>query len=97
MYNGIPPGLQEEPMTTLLRSPPTVQKEVEKSFGLFGVYPYTSALSCSGLDTIRLRHQGLGHMGGWPVDCEECGKMIAEVLKGLKIGTKGKLNVRYNG
>lgn len=88
----IPQQLQEEKMTTPLRYPTTVLSEVGKAFHIFNdvVYPYSlpggASSPCDGLPVIYLTHEGVRHEELWPVECEECGKCVAELLQQLGVG-----------
>ncbi|KAK7490036.1 hypothetical protein BaRGS_00018736, partial [Batillaria attramentaria] len=97
---GIPTCLQREPMTVQLRCAPVIHREVDAVLRMQGhlIYPYTSSTVPSPSDgprVIRLRHQGQGHAGLWPLQCVKCGQEVAGVFRQLQVGTKGPLRHKY--
>ena len=96
-HSDVPPALQEEALTTALRCAPAVQREVQVSVdrmsALDEVHGYgESSLPSAGEgpNVVRLSHQGDGHTGPWPLDCEQCGKNAAAELRRLGVGNAGE-------
>ena len=90
-----PTELQEEVLTTPLRSAPVVQREVEHTVTMrFGaIHPYSdSGLPApgDGPSVVRLSHHGNAHTGRDPTDCEQCGEGVAAELLRLGVGTEGE-------
>ena len=90
-----PPALQEELLTTPLRSAPVVQREVEQTstMRIGSVDPYSvSGLPApgDGPSVVRLSHHGNAHTGRDPTDCEQCGEDVAAELHRLGVGTGGE-------
>ena len=97
--SGIPPELQEEPLTTPVRSAPAILREV-----LPGLQRYNNVSGYNGLGipfpgdglaVKRLHHSSSSHTGQWPVDCVECGKQVADQLNQFGVGTDGKCMVSF--
>ena len=80
----IPPELQEEVLTTPLRSAPVIVREVQPE-----LYEWSDVIhgySDSGLpapgdgpSVIELEHRGDGHRGRHPVDCDQCGLSLIHI------------------
>ena len=90
-----PPALQEEVLTTPLRSAPVVQREVEQTVTMQSgfVHPYSdSGLPApgDGPSVVRLTHRGNAHTGRDPTNCEQCGKDVVAELHRLCVGTGGE-------
>ena len=92
-HTDIPPGLQVEPLTLPLRCAPVVLREVQPTVDRLsaGIHSYTTDTPSpsDGPDVIRLRHEGAGHAGRWPVECDGCGREVARVLRQLNVGVTG--------
>ena len=96
VYHGHrPPALQEEVLTTPLRSAPVVQREVGPAVtsqsGSVHLYS-DSGLPApeDGPSVVRLTHRGNAHTGRNPTDCEQCGEDVAAELHRLGVGTGGE-------
>ena len=90
-----PPALQEEVLTTALRSAPAVLRVVGSAVGIRSgsVHRYSdSGLPApgDGPSVIRLIHHGNAHTGRHPTDCEQCGHQIADELRHLGVGSGGE-------
>ena len=90
-----PPELQEEVLTTGLRSAPVVlsvvEPEVKKWPAL--VHPYSNSglpAPGDGPSVVWLSHHGNAHTGRDPTDCEQCGEGVAAELLRLGVGTGGE-------
>ena len=91
----IPPELQEEVLTTPLRSAPSVVRTVQS--GLDEWSGEIRGYSDSGLpapgdgpSVIELHHDGDGHRGLYPVDCDQCGRDVADTLRRIGVGGGGE-------
>lgn len=87
-----PPCLLEVKLTTPLRSPPSVIREIMKADEIQEGYVYNYTASAvpfptdgPGVKRITHRNGQNGHVEVWPRDCAECGRQIARVLKDLNI------------
>ena len=94
-HDNRPPALQEEVLTTPLRSAPVVVREVEQTVTMQSgfVHPYSdSGLPApgDGPSVIRLSHRGNAHTGRWPLDCAQCGHEVAAELRRLDVGSGGE-------
>ena len=94
-HNNRPPALQEELLTTPLRSAPVVVREVEQTIAMRSgfVHPYSDRglpAPGDGPSVIRLTHHGNAHTGRDPTDCEQCGEDVAAELHRLGVGTGGE-------
>ena len=96
VYHGdIPRQLQEEVLTTPLRSAPVVVREVKPALvvwsGLIRGYS-DSGLPApgDGPSVIELHHRGDGHRGRHPVDCDQCGRDVADTLRRIGVGGGGE-------
>jgi hypothetical protein len=83
-HTDIPECLQQEVLSTPLRSAPAVVREVVPALAK---YANVMGYSDSGLPApgdgpkvIRLHHAGAGHTGRWPVECPACGQNVAREL-----------------
>ena len=88
--------LPEVALTTSLRSPPVVTREVQRSKEIerhHYILPYSlppTPAETDGPPILWRQHRGQpGHTEGEAEDCEECGKVIAKVLKDLGVGQSG--------
>ena len=91
----IPPELQEEVLTTPLRSAPVIVREVQPALDVRS--RYIRDYSDSGLpapgdgpSVIELEHRGDGHRGRHPVDCDQCGRDVADTLRRIGVGGGGE-------
>ena len=94
-HDNRPPALQEEVLTTPLRSAPVVVRKVEQTVTVRSgfVHPYSdSGLPApgDGPSVIRLTHHGNAHTGRNQADCEQCGHQIADELRHLGVGSGGE-------
>ncbi|XP_070206633.1 uncharacterized protein [Littorina saxatilis] len=84
------PLLHTESLTLPLRCAPVIVREVQPAFTqLTHLENYSDTMLPSpadGLRVITLRHQGEGHIVMWPVECCECGSIIADELTRLGVG-----------
>ena len=94
-HSDIPPELQEEVLTTPLRSAPVIVREVRPE--LFVHSSEIHGYSDSGLpapgdgpSVIQLHHGGYGHRGRRPVDCDQCGRDVAAKLRSIGVGVGGE-------
>ena len=90
-----PPALQEEVLTTPLRSAPAVLREVGPEVGIWSnlIHPYSdSGLPApgDGPSVVQLTHDANAHTGRDPTDCEQCGKDVAAELRRLDVGSGGE-------
>lgn len=104
IYHGYaPPDVTEFKFTEPLRTPPEITDEVKKSEimrdGFVRGYGVRSTPPVSrGLPPRHLRHKGSNHnVGRTPVDCEQCGLNVADVLEELNVGKAGPLPGDYSG
>ena len=88
-----PPALQEEVLTTPLRSVPAVLREVRPATGVWSRAGEVHGYSDSGLpahgdgpSVVRFYHHGDGHISYHPVDCVQCGHNVAALLRRLGVG-----------
>ena len=94
-YTAIPPELQEEVLTTPLRSAPVIVREVQPEVDAWShvIHGYSdSGLPApgDGHSVIELHHGGDGHSGQYPVDCDQCGRDVAATLRSLGVGAGGE-------
>ena len=94
-HRHIPSELQEEVLTTPLRSAPVIVREVQPvlDYLLYDIRGYSdSGLSApgDGPDVIELHHGGDGHRGQYPVDCDQCGRDVADTLRRIGVGVGGE-------
>ena len=94
-HRDIPQELQEEVLTTPLRSAPVVVREVQPE--LVVQSGYIRDYSDSGLpapgdgpSVIQLEHGGNGHRGRYLVDCDRCGRNVAATLRRIGVGGGGE-------
>ena len=82
-----PPMLAEVVLTEPLRTPPSVTREVQQCESMTpggSVHHYTAGpapLPCDGPTPRVVVHAGQGHGAGLTIDCEECGRQVARILK----------------
>ena len=95
VHTAIPPELQEEVLTTPLRSAPSVVRKVKPEVDALS--DYIPGYSDSGLpapgdgpSVIELDHDGDGHRGLYPVDCDQCGRDVADTLRRIGVGAGGE-------
>ena len=91
----IPPELQEEVLTTPLRSAPVIVREVqsaldERSRVIHGYSDSGLPAPGDGPSVIKLHHGGDGHRGEHPMDCDQCGRDVAATLRSLGVGAGGE-------
>ena len=94
-HSDIPPELQEEVLTTPLRSAPSVLREVQSELDARSrvIHGYSdSGLPApgDGPSVIQLHHRGDGHRGRYPVDCDQCGRDVADTLRRIGVGGGGE-------
>ena len=94
-HRDILPELQEEVLTTPLRSAPVIVREVKPALDVRS--RYIRDYSDSGLpapgdgpSVIELEHGGDGHRGRYPVDCDLCGRDVAATLRRIGVGGGGE-------
>ena len=92
-HRDIPPELQEEVLTTPLRSAPSVLRAVQPALDEWSrdIRGYSdSGLPApgDGPSVIELEHDG--HRGLYPVDCDQCGRDVADTLRRIGVGTGGE-------
>ena len=89
-HTDIPPALQEEVLTTPLRSAPCIIREVQpaldaQSRAIRGYSDSGLPAPGDGPSVIELEHGGYGHRGQHPVDCDQCGRDVADTLRSLSL------------
>ena len=82
-------------LTTPLRSAPSVLREVQPALAARSdeIHGYSdSGLPAPGDGpiVIRLDHGGDGHRGLNPVDCDQCGRDVADTLRRIGVGGGGE-------
>ena len=94
-HRHIPQELQEEVLTTPLRSAPVIVREVKPELDVRS--GYIRGYSDSGLpapgdgpSVIQLHHDGYVHTGRDPVDCDQCGRNVAATLRRIGVGGGGE-------
>ena len=95
VHTDIPPELQEEVLTTPLRSAPSVVRELQPEFDEWShlIRGYSdSGLPApgDGPSVIKLHHDGDGHRAEYPVDCDQCGRDVADTLRRIGVGGGGE-------
>ena len=95
VHTDIPPVLQEEILTTPLRSAPSVIREVQPRLGVWSreVHDYSDRglpAPGEGPSVIKLLHDGDDHRRRHPVDCVQCGRDVAAKLRELGVGAEGE-------
>ena len=90
-----PPALQEEVLTTPLRSAPCIIREVQpgldvRSGAIRGYSDSGLPAPGDGPSVIELEHGGDGHRGQHPVDCDQCGRDVAATLRNIGVGAGGE-------
>ena len=94
-HRDIPPELQEEVLTTPLRSAPVIVRTVQPALVVWprDIRDYSdSGLPApgDGPSVIQLHHRGYGHRGRHPVDCDQCGRNVADTLRRIGVGAGGE-------
>ena len=94
-HRDIPQELQEEVLTTPLRSAPVIVRTVQPALGVRSddIRGYSdSGLPApgDGPSVIELHHGGDGHRGRHPVDCDQCGRDVADTLRSIGVGGGGE-------
>ena len=94
-HTDIPPALQEEVLTTPLRSAPCIIREVQpaldvQSYAIRGYSDSGLPAPGDGPSVIELEHGGHGHSGLHPVDCDQCGRDVADTLRSIGVGAGGE-------
>ena len=82
-------------LTTPLRSAPSVVREVqpdldERSHAIRGYSDSGLPAPGDGPSVIELDHDGNGHRGRHPVDCDQCGRDVAATLRSIGVGVGGE-------
>ena len=90
-YRDIPPELQEEVLTTPLRSAPVILRALQpeldaRSDAIRGYSDSGLPAPGDGPGVIQLHHGGDGHRGRHPVDWDQCGRDVAATLRSLGVG-----------
>ena len=92
-HTAIPPELQEEVLTTPLRSAPAVMRVVQLELDVWSRLGQVHDYSDSGLpapgdgpSVVPLYHHGDGHRSDHPVNCVQCGHDVAALLRRLGVG-----------
>ena len=94
-HTDIPPALQEEVLTTPLRSAPCIIRTVQpaldvQSRAIRGYSDSGLPAPGDGPSVIELEHGGDGHRGRHPVDCDQCGRDVADTLRNIGVGAGGE-------
>ena len=94
-HSDIPQELQEEVLTTPLRSAPVIVRTVQPELDGWSdvIHDYSdSGLPApgDGPSVIQLHHRGDGHSDGHPVDCDQCGRDVAATLRRIGVGGGGE-------
>ena len=82
-------------LTTPLRSAPSVLRELQPELDEWShlIHGYSdSGLPAlgDGPSVIELDHDGDGHRGLNPVDCDQCGRDVADTLRRIGVGGGGE-------
>ena len=92
-HTAIPKALQEEILTTPLRSAPAVLREVQPALDDWSRMSHIHNYSDSDLpapgdepSVVELSHRGYGPTARHPVDCVQCGHDVAALLSRLGVG-----------
>ena len=94
-HRDIPREVQEEVLTTPLRSAPVIVRTVQPAVHVWSrdIRDYSdSGLPApgDGPSVIQLHHGGDGHRGLNPVDCDQCGRDVADTLRRIGVGGGGE-------
>ena len=94
-HRHIPPELQEEVLTTPLRSAPVILRALQpeldaRSDAIRGYSDSGLPAPGDGPSVIRLHHGGDGHRAEYPVDCDQCGRDVAGTLRRIGVGAGGE-------
>ena len=95
VHRHIPQELQEEVLTTPLRSAPVIVREVQPDLDVWSsdIRGYSdSGLPApgDGPSVIQLHHRVHDHTGQDPVDCDRCGRDVADTLQSIGVGVGGE-------
>ena len=95
VHRDIPQELQEEVLTTPLRSAPVIVRKVQSevvgwSYKIRGYSDSGLPAPGDGPSVIQLEHGGHGHRDGHPVDCDRCGRDVAATLLSIGVGGGGE-------
>lgn len=90
--------MEDVKLTTPLRSPPVVAREVmvadeiKTDLAVDGYTTIDVPVSTEGPSVRRITHyrNKSGHIGTWPRDCKQCGLEVALILEELNVGMKRK-------
>ena len=95
VHTVIPRQLQEEVLTTPLRSAPSVLRALQPALDVRS--DVIRGYSDSGLpapgdgpSVIELHHDGYGHREPDPLDCDRCGRDVADTLRRIGVGVGGE-------
>ena len=82
-------------LTTPLRSAPSVLRAVkpeldEWSDAIRGYSDSGLPAPGDGPSVIELHHDGYGHREQHPVDCDQCGRDVADKLRSIGVGVGGE-------
>ena len=94
-HRDIPRQLQEEVLTTPLRSAPSVVRKVQSelddlSNAIHGYSDSGLPAPGDGPSVIELHHGGDGHRWRHPVNCDQCGRDVADTLRRIGVGVGGE-------
>ena len=94
-HRDVPPALQEEVLTTPLRSAPCIIRTVQpgldvRSHEIRGYSDSGLPAPGDGPSVIELEHRGDGHRGRDPVNCDQCGRDAAAKLRSIGVGAGGE-------
>ena len=93
------PSIKKEVLTNPLRYTTNVFQHLKPTLENFEIWESAPPSDSSflgqgpGPDVIKLRHQdGVeSHSGTWPLDCHQCGILLAEQLEKLGVSAEGIL------
>ena len=93
------PSIKKEVLTNPLRYTTNVFQHLKPTLENFEIWESAPPSDSSflgqgpGPDAIKLRHQdGVeSHSGTWPLDCHQCGILLAEQLEKLGVSAEGIL------
>ena len=95
VHTDIPRQLQEEVLTTPLRSAPSVLRALQPAVDVRSdvIRGYSNSgppAPGDGPSVIELHHDGYGHREQDPVDCDQCGRDVAAQLRRIGVGGGGE-------